>query len=200
MYGLAIPPFIREFIGNLNVKCDYFYAIATYGFFSGAVCNELNNTVTANGRHFDYINKLKMGENCVTFSDMAKTEGDSDKQQSAIQMVLDDLSSKKVFVRHESFFHKFMTKNHLKNYEFPTGVGITDKIRLGEGCTGCGTCKKVCPMKNIEIKDRKPAFGKNCVSCGGCIQNCPAKALHHKDEKSSARYTNPNIKTEELFY
>ena len=42
VYGLAIPPFIREFISALNVNCDYFYAVATYGFFSGAVCNELN--------------------------------------------------------------------------------------------------------------------------------------------------------------
>ena len=199
IYGLCIPPFIEEFIKSINFKCEYFFAVATYGFFPGAVCNQLKNTTTKNGRTFDYINRFKMGENCVTFSDMAKSGGDSVDQQIALTEILNDIQSRRFFIRKDSPFKKFMTKHHMNSYEFPTGVGITDDIRISDSCIGCKTCERVCPMRNISIADNKPLFGRNCVSCGACIQNCPTNALHHIKEKSEARYRNPHIELEELF-
>lgn len=198
VYGLCVPPFIAEFIGKLSVTCDYFFAVATYGFFPGAVCGQLRELAAANGRRFDYVNRLKMAENCITFADMARQQGDSDKQQRAIGAILDDIGARRVFVRSDSALHRMTTKGHLKNYEFPTGAGITDELTIGGGCVGCGTCEKVCPMKNIRLTDGRPVFGKNCVSCGACLQNCPRAAIHHRREKSAARYRNPHIKLEEL--
>ena len=200
VYGLCIPPFIHDFIKKLTVKCTYFFAIATYGFFPGAVCGQLNETATKNGRHFDYINRLKMAENCVTFSDMKNQKGDSPKQQKAIDTILCDIQSKKIFVRSDSLLMKIMTKHHLSNYEFPTGTGITEKITISQNCAGCGTCVKLCPMRNISLENGKPVFGRNCVSCGACIQSCTTNAIHHAEEKSSARYRNPHISVSELFY
>ena len=198
IYGLCIPPFIENFIKKINVEADYFFALATYGFFPGAVCGQLSVLHTKNGRGFDYINRIRMAENCITFSDMAKQEGDSAKQQKAIDKLLSDIASGKSFVRGDSFFKRMMTANHLKKYEYSTGAGITDKVTVSEECTGCGTCQKVCPMDNIKLSEGKPVFGRNCVSCGGCLQNCPANALHHKEEKSSARYRNPHVELKEL--
>ncbi len=199
-YGLCVPPFIVEFIEKLTVKTDYFFSVVTYGFFPGAVCGQLHEIKTKNGRSFDYINRIKMGENCVTFADMAKQKGDSDKQQKDIAAILDDIGARRAFIRSDSFLNRVMTKNHQKNYEFPTGVGITDMVTIDDTCKGCGICARVCPMKNIHIEDGHPAFGKNCVSCGACLQHCPQNSLHHKKEKSPARYRNPHIKLEELMY
>lgn len=200
IYGLCIPPFIHDFIKKLSVECSFFFAVATYGFFPGAVCGQLKNTETKNGRHFDYINRLKMAENCITFSDMKNQKGDSPRQQKAISAISNDIQSKKTFVRSDSLLMKIMTKHHTANYEFPTGTGITEKITVNESCAGCGTCAKLCPMKNISIQNGKPVFGKNCVSCGACIQNCTSNAIHHAEEKSSARYRNPHISVSELVY
>ena len=199
IYGLTVPPFIEEFIKSISVECEYFFAIATYGFFPGAVCGQLKGISTGNGRHFDYINRLKMGENCVTFSDMAISVGDSKNQQLLLTEILDDIKDHKAFIRKDSPFKKFMTKNHINNYEFPTGVGITDSVRINDNCVGCKTCEKVCPMNNINIVENKPLFGNNCVSCGACIQHCPQNALHHIKEKSEARYRNPHVDLQELF-
>lgn len=199
IYGLCIPPFIEVYLKKINVEADYFFAVATYGFFPGAVCGQLSRLCTKNGRGFDYINRIKMAENCITFSDMAKQQGDSDKQQKAIEELLSDIGSRKRFVRGDSFFKRIMTANHIKDYEYPTGVGITDKLIITDKCSGCGTCAKVCPMENIRLENGKPVFGTTCVSCGGCIQNCPGNALHHKEEKSGARYRNPHIELKELY-
>lgn len=199
VYGLCVPPFIAEFIGKLNVTCDYFFAVATYGFFPGAVCGQLRELSSANGRRFDYINRLKMAENCITFADMAKQQGDSDKQQHALAAIISDIGAKRAYVRPDSPLKRVTTKGHLKNYEFPTGVGITGELIVSDACVGCGICEKVCPMQNIHLTDGRPVFGKNCVSCGACLQNCPKTAIHHKREKSAARYRNPHVKLEELF-
>ena len=198
VYGLCVPPFIAEFIEKLDVKASYFYAVATYGFFPGAVCDQLSKMKTQNGRCFDYINRIKMAENCISFSDMAKQKGDSKKQQSEIEQLLADLTEHKNFVRADSPFKMLMTNNHLKNYEFKTGVGITDKLTITSKCVGCGTCAALCPMHNISMKDGRPCYGSNCVSCGACLQNCPTGALHHLDEKSFARYRNPHVTLDEL--
>jgi coenzyme F420-reducing hydrogenase gamma subunit len=139
-----------------------------------------------------------MAENCITFSDMAKQKGDSKKQQSQIDELLVDITEHKRYIREDSPFKKLMTKNHLKNYEFETGVGITDMLSVSADCTGCGTCACLCPMQNISIIGGSPIFDSNCISCGACLQNCPQNAIHHQKEKSSARYRNPHIGLEEL--
>lgn len=199
VFGLCIPPYVEEFLKKMEVTCDYFFAIATYGTFPGAVCSLLNELCIKNGRKFDYINRLKMAQNCITFSDMAKQQGDSARQQKDIQRILDDIGEKKKFICSDTIIKKVMTSVRQKNFEYPMGVGITEKVSINENCSGCGICEKICPMKNITLVDGRPVFGKNCSSCGGCMQNCPKIAIHHMEEKSGVRYRNPHIMVNELF-
>lgn len=198
VYGLCIPPYVEEYLNKASFSCDYLFAIATYGFFPGAVCNELSKLSLGNGRKFDYINKIKMAENCITFADMKKQKGDSVKQQDAIKTCIDDIGKRKKFIRPDSFFKKMMTSNHKKNFEYPIGTGITKDLTVNDACVGCGMCARLCPTANIKIENGRPVFGDKCLSCGACIQNCPQNALHHNKEKSGARYRNPNVSVEEL--
>jgi NAD-dependent dihydropyrimidine dehydrogenase PreA subunit len=46
-------------------------------------------------------------------------------------------------------------------------------------CTGCKTCKDVCPHQVFAIKNKK-AFIINkeaCMECGACAKNCPVAAI-----------------------
>jgi ferredoxin len=53
-------------------------------------------------------------------------------------------------------------------------------LRLdGEKCTGCGTCRQVCPhgvygygQGKASLEDRDA-----CMECGACALNCPEGAL-----------------------
>jgi MinD superfamily P-loop ATPase len=66
-------------------------------------------------------------------------------------------------------------------------------------CTGCGICKMVCPVKNIEIMNGKPNFKHNCEQCVACIQYCPQRAINYKNlTQKRRRYTNPKINYKEL--
>ena len=47
-----------------------------------------------------------------------------------------------------------------------------------EKCTGCGTCKDVCPVEAITLNDEKAKINEEeCVDCGTCVEECPEGAL-----------------------
>ena len=43
-------------------------------------------------------------------------------------------------------------------------------------CTKCGLCAKLCPVKNIEMKEY-PVYGFKCQYCLRCTGVCPARAI-----------------------
>jgi ferredoxin len=73
-------------------------------------------------------------------------------------------------------------------------------FRVSDKCTGCGTCAKVCPMRNIVFENGCPQFGESCQRCTACIQWCPVKAIGYKDVTVNRKqYRHPEVKVYELF-
>jgi ferredoxin len=66
-------------------------------------------------------------------------------------------------------------------------------------CNGCETCKNICPVNNIEMKDKKPVWLSHCEQCFSCLQWCPMEAIEKgKTTQGKKRYRNPDIKIKEL--
>ncbi|MGE5173015.1 MAG: DUF362 domain-containing protein [Betaproteobacteria bacterium] len=51
-------------------------------------------------------------------------------------------------------------------------------------CTGCGTCKDICPTEAIIIENGKAEITLECIDCGACPRACPEGAI--KTQVSSA--------------
>jgi MinD superfamily P-loop ATPase len=76
---------------------------------------------------------------------------------------------------------------------------LAKDYNVNDNCIGCGICKEVCSVKNIEIINKKPIFGNNCECCVACIQYCPRKAINYKNKtQKRKRYTHPEINYKEL--
>ena len=60
---------------------------------------------------------------------------------------------------------------------------------VGDSCTGCGQCARLCPMNNITIQNGKPVWGGDCTHCMACICRCPAQAIEYgKKSLGKPRY------------
>lgn len=71
----------------------------------------------------------------------------------------------------------------------------TAKFTVGDSCTGCGLCEKVCPIGAIELVDGKPLWMKNtCVLCLGCLHRCPQGVIDYgKKTIGKKRYMNSYV-------
>jgi ferredoxin len=83
---------------------------------------------------------------------------------------------------------------------FKSHVHTDDKkFSVTDKCTSCGVCVAICPVKNIELVDKKPVWKHHCELCCGCIHNCPVQAiLAGSRTEKWLRYRNPEITVAEL--
>lgn len=84
------------------------------------------------------------------------------------------------------------------NYDY---VGVEDcKLALNNpgggpkacsfGCTGYGSCKKVCPFDAIEIVDGVAVIdAEKCKACGKCVAECPRHLIELIPADSTCRVT-----------
>ncbi len=47
-------------------------------------------------------------------------------------------------------------------------------------CSDCGQCATLCPLNNIQLRERRPVWGERCTHCMACICGCPKEAIEYK--------------------
>ena len=52
-----------------------------------------------------------------------------------------------------------------------------DRLYAGNGCTACGLCERICPVRNIELSNGHPQFASRCILCLRCLHACPQAAI-----------------------
>lgn len=64
-----------------------------------------------------------------------------------------------------------------------------------EKCDGCGICKKICPVNNIEMIENKPIWSNDCAGCFACINWCLKEAIQLGNANFKIRqYHHPDVK------
>ncbi len=192
------PKSLREFVQKVNIKTDYLFLITSYG--SDGDQNALKimqETFNKRGIAVNYTNSVLMVDNFLPVFDMAsEKELKKDLNINAeIESIKEDILAKKEY---------FLDKEHfteVDNIEIFLETTMTEKyhIQVGEDCSNCKICTRVCPRGNIELIDGKPHFGDACDFCLGCVQHCKTNTLTINDEANpNERYRNPNIRLSEI--
>lgn len=71
----------------------------------------------------------------------------------------------------------------------------TQLFKVNDACIGCGVCAGQCPVKVIEIQEKKPVWiQEKCLLCLGCVHKCPMNAIAYTDDTiGHGQYINPHI-------
>lgn len=78
-------------------------------------------------------------------------------------------------------------------------IPLTDRsITVDDRYTGCGTCAKVCPVKNIKLVGKRPEFQHRCEMCFACDEWCPSSAIHHWSRAEGVKYRQPEVELSDM--
>ena len=199
-YFWGLPKKVIDFIENLNVnnnKNTYYYSITTYGGSAGNAIYQLYELLF--NRHdikINYGQKLQMFSNYVIIYDMSeKIDEITKKSNEKLVPIIDSIKMRKNNkINKSTKIFSFINKGFIKKV-----AGMDKDFTINNNCTGCGICKEVCPVKNIELVNNKPQYSHHCEQCVACIQYCPQKAINYKNvTQTRRRYTNPEINYKEL--
>jgi len=199
-YYWGLPKIVIEFVENLklnNNKNAYYYSIATYGGLAGnAVFQMYELLLNRHGIKLNYGEKLKMFSNYVVAYDMsAKIDKITKKSNEKLIPIINSIKKRKC-----NNINKLTGIFKSMNAKFINEVSNMDKdFTVNDNCIGCGICEGICPVKNIEMVNKRPEYKHHCEQCVACIQFCPQKAINYKNlTQNRRRYTNPDISYKEL--
>ena len=100
---------------------------------------------------------------------------------------------------YKSFWQKMAGFANNTEMPFSEILPLIDKSFHSDGrCDGCGICRKVCPVNNIEMIDNKPSWKHHCEQCFACLQWCPKEAIQLGKETIGKRYHHPDIKLADM--
>ncbi len=199
VYFAGIPVKVKEFVKNLNIKNNknaYIFAVATCGGSLGNGVSMLNDILKEKGYNLSYGKKLLMFSNYVVLYNMGKdVKGKTEKSDKDIESIVSEIKNKKI--------NESGSQNSLLTFYYNTVAkkvhGMDKNFNISNDCIGCGICKEVCPVENIELIENKPVFRHKCEQCMACIQFCPKRAINYKNKtQTRRRYTNPDISYKEF--
>ena len=203
VYDLGLPAIVAEFAGRLDLsKAGYTFCVMTAGGFGGSALHQANDIVRKkNGRPLDAAWVVRMVGNFVPLYSPAEGKKKDDNLAAAdtrLAAIAGDIDNG-IIVRPgispvTSFlkwlvYDKFMRQIHEADKKF-----VAD-----EHCTRCGTCSRVCPVKNIVMVGEKPEWQHHCELCMACLNLCPVKAIQWGPKtRSRGRYRHPDLKIADM--
>ena len=199
LYEFDLPKPVDEFIKNSTFDTDYFFIISTYGMHNGGIAERVSARLEAAGRRVDYYNTVIMVDNALQVFDMAEQiridpEKHVDEQLAAVRA---DIEARRHYIQPATQEEVDFYEGYMKNPFNLTPTNERPLYFLGDGCIGCGTCSRVCPMQCIQMVDKRPVWDFDaCAGCFGCIHACPKKAIHFvefDEPNPEVRYRNPHV-------
>ena len=193
-YG-DMPYLVRHVINRMCFKDKaYIFVFSTYRGHPGDIAKRMDEVLKERGQSLSLNIGISMPGNSY-LSTKEQIESSLKYQKQNIQQLLDKI------IHQEK--HDYSLLVHPEPSPIAKGFYNMRGIQADEKCIGCGICTQVCPMDNIELKDKHACIGDRCITCLACFHWCPVEAIHMSKEKEieyRVKYHHPDIKMNDIIY
>lgn len=202
-----LPQIVKEFVARVKMdKAQYIFSIITAGGNAGRGLQILGELMDKKGKVLDYGTSIVIASNYLVAwysrmikSNSEKIENNIKISDERIKQFVQDIKEEKHYVEKGSRLG-YIVPHIISPKKIVQDTRPWDRdFNAGERCSGCGVCKKVCPVQNIRLVNNKPEFAHKCQRCMACMQYCPQQAIQYKGKYiNKARYYHPKISINEI--
>jgi ferredoxin len=204
VYFSGLPLMVAEFLGRIDYSYSgYTFAVVTFGGSGdGPALRQLDSLIVHGDRcGLDAGFSVKMPGNYILMysspagKKQAELLASADREVEEIIPVIERCENRDIprailgRLLHSVAYPWFASHAHNKAQRFS----------VNNDCISCGTCVKVCPADNIELRQGRPFWKDCCEVCCGCIHLCPTGAIQAGPRtENRQRYRNPSVSLVEL--
>lgn len=203
VYAYRPPHIVATFLRRLKKEGigKYIFVIANSGGGPGNVLSHVKRMLKSKKLQAGF--SLHMPFNYLPFgnvplpSEQRKLYTHAEKRINTIAEIIENRQTHFDPVR--NVFRTYIHPGIVYTLAYPTIPTMDKKFWTDEGCNGCTTCGKVCPVQNIRMHDNKPTWLHHCEQCYACVHWCPVSSIQWGDKTTGKkRYHHPEIKLKEL--
>ncbi len=200
VYIWGMPLVVDAFIKKLNPSdAKYFFAVCTYGGFPGATLVQVTEALKTRGITLSAGFGAQMPGNYTPMYGAIEDEKQKkmfSAEKEKIKKIAEAVKEKRSIAPEKSFFlANLIFSGLIYKFSAPHMPEMDGKFFADAKCNSCGVCSRVCPAKNIELKDGKPVWQHRCYQCMACIQWCPVQAIQYGGGTAKRkRYHHPDVK------
>ena len=214
-----IPIVVQQFVRKLDdISTKYIFAVCTFGGGAGSTLTILDEQLKKCGGQLASGFGVQMPQNAFRKPFENKTKLYNNWKEKKLNFICEHVKAKDGWFDTDGLFIGlvvaiiermmkvgFLNRSSLRSMKKTARLHEDSDLKLDEvihfmdrsystdeNCTGCGTCSKVCQVRNIEIVHNKPAWQHHCENCLACIKWCPQSAIHGYGELPEG-YHHPDV-------
>jgi ferredoxin len=202
IYMYNAPYIVVDFLSKIK-KAEYIFFVFAGAGDLGTAVKSLTNTFNSNRLNLSALFSIPMPSNYTPFG---ATPDEKQKElfgriDTAVDDIVKNIQDRKNFIAKSNtpFFNSYIHPGLFYKLGYKYIRQMAKSFYIDNNCNGCSICQKVCPVKNINMKDKKPVWNDKCQQCYACLQWCPNESIQYgKKTAGIKRYHNPYIKVLEI--
>ncbi|MDP2941541.1 MAG: EFR1 family ferrodoxin [Candidatus Omnitrophota bacterium] len=204
VYMFGVPLIVARFLNKLKpARCKYIFAVATYDEIAGSTLGQTAALLVAQGEKLAAGFLVRMPGNYIPFYgalEEKKQQRMFAKEKQRVKEIAYAVKGRQeAKIEKNNFLFNLIFSGLIYNFASPHIPFLDKDFWADEKCTACGTCVRVCPVKNIAFADKKVRWLHKCEQCFACLHWCPEEAIQYAKKTSGRkRYRHPEIKLEDL--
>ena len=191
VYLNDIPRIVKEFVLKLSFANNNTYVFTALTSSSGKNKNGFKNINIALSQH----NAILALAYDVSMPSSFQVRADMASVLDAVPQKVIEIA-KAIENKHENYTPRGSTALPKNFTKLSVMYRPLSRMTVTEKCGGCGSCRRLCPTNNIEIKNGKAVRGKNCIACTACANWCPQRAIESRMLKG--QYHHPEVNVTDL--